>query len=270
MRVEKPLCAAALTGLGAWLAGPDADPLSARVAAGALCVFFLTAFGFVINDCCDLRVDAIGKPGRPLPAQHATLRAARGLAVALAAAGLAIGTALGGLATAFAVGAAALGALYSIRLKNTVLWGNASVALLVAAVLPFGALLAGALPAAVWIAGGLSFAYVLAQEALFTLEDEAHDLAAGLRTTATVLGTEAAARLVRALLAVFIVVALAPWLAGWASTLYAAVVAAFSAAPAGLLIAWLRSPVERTRVARAVRLSRWVWLTSFAPLALLR
>lgn len=270
MRVEKPLAAAALTGLGAWLAGPEAALLWGRVAAGALCVFFLTGFGFVINDCCDLRVDAIGRPARPLPARRASLRTARVLAATLAAAGLAIGVALGGLATAFAVAATVLGALYSVRLKNTVLWGNACVALLVAAVPPFGALLVGTMPAAVWIAAGICFAYILAQEALFTLEDEAADRAAGLRTTATVLGVEAAARLVRGLLAVFFVVALAPWALGLAPALYPVVLAAVSLAPAVVLIAWLRSPPDRMRVARAARLSRWIWLTSFLPLALLR
>jgi 4-hydroxybenzoate polyprenyltransferase len=151
-----------------------------------------------------------------------------------------------------------------------VLWGNACVALLVAAVLPFGALLAGAMPAPVWMAAGICFAYILAQEALFTLEDETADRAAGLRTTATVLGTEAAARLVRGLLATFFIVALSPWVAGQAPLLYAAMLAAVSLAPGLVLVAWLRSPVEPARVARAARLSRWIWLTSFLPLAMLR
>lgn len=270
MRVEKPLCAAAFALLGAWLAGPAARLASGRVLAGAACVFFITAFGFVINDCCDLRVDAIGKPARPLPAQRATLPAARIYAWTLGAVGLAIGLALGGLASAFAVAAVALSALYSYRLKATVLWGNASVALLVAAVLVFGAVLAGGPTPAAWYAAAMTFSFIVGQEVLFTLDDEDQDRAAGLHTTATVLGAERAARLVRTLFAIFIAIALTPWLAGRASVLQVVVLALVSLAPVGVLWAWLRAPVDRGRVARAARLSRWIWVSSFLPLALLK
>jgi geranylgeranylglycerol-phosphate geranylgeranyltransferase len=270
MRVEKPLCAAALTLLGAWLAGPASALLSARVLTGAACVFFITAFGFVINDCCDVRVDAIGKPARPLPSRRASLRGAQAYAWTLAAIGLAIGLVLGGTPSLFAVGALALSALYSYRLKRTVLWGNASVALLVAAVLIFGAELAGGPTPAAWAAAAMTFSFIVAQEALFTLDDEIEDRAAGLATTATVLGTARAARLVRMLLVVFVGVALTPWLTGRASTLHVVALCVVSIAPAAVLFVWLRAPVDRARVARAARLSRWIWVSSFVPLALLK
>lgn len=270
MRVDKPLAAMALTLLGAWLAGSAPALRGAPVWLAAGCVFFITAFGFVINDCCDRPVDAIAKPGRPLPAGQWSARAAWLLAAMLASAGLALGAALGAVAAAFAVGAVALGGLYSLRLKRTVLWGNASVALLVSAVLVFGGVAAGGATTAVWAAAGVSFSYVLAQEALFTLEDEDGDRAAGLRTTATALGTQAAGRLVRVLFVIFMAVSLLPvWLAhaGWP---YAVAMAVCCCLPVLVMLRWLRAPVESASVARAARLSRWVWVSSFLPLALLK
>jgi 4-hydroxybenzoate polyprenyltransferase len=161
-------------------------------------------------------------------------------------------------------------ALYSLRWKNTLLLGNASVAVVVAAVLPYGALAAGAITPAVWIAALLTGLYVLAQEALFTLEDEATDRAAGLATTATRLGAPRAVRWVRALFAAFAVAALLPWWLGVASDRYALAVAALTVAPTLALIWQLRGPLRPLAVAGAARTSRYVWLTSFVPLVLLR
>lgn len=270
MRVEKPLCATAFVFLGAWLAGPLQGLWAGPVLLGAVCVFFVTAFGFVINDCCDLTVDSIGKPGRPLPAQQASLRVAQAYAWMLAAAGLACGLLLGGTPALFAIGAVALGAAYSYRLKSTLLLGNASVALLVSAVPVFGAVVAGGTTPAVWRAAGITFCYIVAQEALFTLDDEEEDRAAGLRTTATILGTERAGRLVRTLLALFMLVGPLPWVLGDAGAAYLVTLTAVSLVPAAVLWWWARAPIDRARVSRAVRLSRLVWVSSFLPLALLK
>jgi geranylgeranylglycerol-phosphate geranylgeranyltransferase len=270
MRAEKPLCAALFTFLGAWLAAPLPALWSAPVLLAAACVGCITAFGFVINDCCDLAVDTLGKPDRPLPAGRVSLRSARRLAWAWAAAGVAIGAGIGPLPLLWAVGAVALSAAYSLRLKSTLLLGNATVALLVAGVLVFGAVVNGGPTHAVWTAAAITFSYIVAQEALFNLEDVDEDRAAGLRTTATQLGPDRTARLVRVLLIVFAAVALAPWGAGSASATYAGVLGAVSLAPAGLIWWWLRPPLDRRAVARAVRLSRLVWVTSFLALALLK
>ena len=270
MRVEKPLCATFFAFLGAWLAAPLPVLWSLPMLTAAASVFCITAFGFVINDCCDLKVDSIGRVRRPLPAGQVSPRAAIRWAWGLAATGLILGLLLGAVAGAIAASAVALSGLYSYRLKSTLLVGNATVALLVAAVLVFGAEVAGGPTPAVWIAAVMTASYIVAQEALFTLEDEAVDRAAGLTTTATLLGTARAARLVRALLLLFVAVALAPWLAGAAGADYAVALAAVTLAPTACLWWWLRAPVQMSRISHAVRLSRLVWLTSFLPLALLK
>ena len=270
MRAEKSLFAALFTFLGAWLVAPLPVLWSAPVLAAAACVACITAFGFVVNDCCDLAVDRIGKPGRPLPAGALSLRAATTLAGSLAVAGLAVGATLGQVPALWAAGAVALSAAYSMRLKSTLLLGNATVGLLVAGVLVFGALVAGRVMPAVLVAAAIAFSYIVAQEVLFNLEDLDEDGAAGLRTTATRLGRARTAHLVRVLLLVFVAVALAPWLAGTAPASYAAALMVLSLSPAALLWCWLRPPADSGAVARAARWSRLLWLTSFLPLGLLK
>ena len=270
MRAEKSLFAALFTFLGAWLVAPLPVLWSAPVLAAAACVACITAFGFVVNDCCDLAVDRIGKPGRPLPAGALSLRAATTLACSLAVAGLAVGATLGPVPALWAAGAVALSAAYSMRLKSTLLLGNATVALLVAGVLVFGALVAGRVMPAVLVAAAIAFSYIVAQEVLFNLEDLDEDGAAGLRTTATRLGRARTAHLVRVLLLVFVAVALAPWLAGTAPASYAAALMVLSLSPAALLWCWLRPPADSGAVARAARWSRLLWLTSLLPLGLLK
>lgn len=270
MRFDRPLGAAALTSLGAWLAAPVAALASAPVLVAACVVALITAFGFVINDCCDLAVDTLGKPGRPLPSGRISAATAAGFAWSLAGAGLLLAITLGGVAALFALGAIALSAAYSFCLKRTLLLGNVAVALLVGAVVVFGAVIAGGANTAAFAAAGITVCYFTAQEVLFNLEDEPQDRAAGLRTTATRLGPQRTVGVLRGLLWLFMVVALVPVAFGMAAVAYLAALAACTLAPVALMLAVLRAPLTPAAVARAASLSRIVWLTSFVPLALLK
>jgi len=269
-RIDKPLAAAMYSLLGAYLAAPPGELWSARALAAATVVGLITAFGLVINDYCDVAVDSIGKPQRPIPSGRVSRRLAGAFAWTLAGAGLAVSAMLGPRFAIFALGAVVLSAAYSHGLKSTLLLGNATVALLVAAVLIFGALTAGAVTAGVWMAAVITFPYILAQEALFNLQDEEEDRAAGLRTTATQLGAESAAGLVRSVLMAVMAIAVAPWLLGMASATYLWALMVCVLAPTASLIYLLRQPLSRLAVARAVKLSRLAWVTSFVPLALLK
>lgn len=268
-RPTKPLAAALFTLLGAYLVAP-AHAVSLPALSAASVVLLVTAFGLVVNDCYDIAVDSVGKPYRPLPSGRVSRRMAVGFAAALALAALALSASLGWGLTLIALGAVALSWGYSYRLKDTVLFGNASVAVLVVAALIYGALAVGTPDAAVWTAAAVSFPYVTAQEALFNLEDEDEDRAAGLHTTATALGGERAARLIRAILALFIATALVPGLFGFAPATYVAAALVMLALPAAFFIHLLRSPLSRMAVVRAAKLSRLVWAASFVPFALLK
>ena len=270
MRFDRPLGAAALTLLGAWLAAPLPALASAPVLVAACTVALITAFGFVINDCCDLAVDTLGKPGRPLPSGRIAPATAAAFAWGLAGAGLLLAATLGGVATLFALGAIALSAAYSYRLKRTLLLGNVVVALLVGAVVVFGAVTAGGATPSAFAAAGITVCYFTAQEVLFNLEDEAQDGAAGLRTTATRLGPLRTARLLRGLLWLFMVTALVPVALDPTRVAYLLALVVCTLAPVALMLAVLRAPLAPVALVRAASLSRIVWLTSFVPLALLK
>lgn len=270
MRPEKPLAAAMYSLLGAYLAAPPGGLWSARTLVAAAVVGLVTAFGLVINDYCDVAVDSIGKPQRPIPSGRVSHRFAGAFAWTLAGAALAVSVLLGPGFALFALGAVVLSAAYSYRLKDTLLLGNATVAVLVSAVLVYGALTVGPVTVGVWMAVVITFPYMLAQEALFNLEDEAEDRVAGLRTTATQLGAERTAGLVRAIFLAVMMIAIAPWALGLASGSYGAALLLCVLAPIACLIYLLRRPLSRLAVARAVKLSRLAWVTSFVPLALLK
>jgi geranylgeranylglycerol-phosphate geranylgeranyltransferase len=269
MRIEKPLAATLYALLGAHLGAAPGALASARAYTAAAVVGLVTAFGFVINDYCDVAVDALGKPHRPIPSGRISRAAAGGFAWTLAAAALLVSATLGPGAAAVAAAAVALSAAYSLRLKSTLLLGNATVALLVSAVLAFGAMVSGGITVGVGIAAAITFPYILGQEALFNMEDEDEDRAAGLRTTATQLGAERTRTLVCGLLLTFLATALAPWALGLASGGYLLALLVCVAAPTAGLLHLLRRPLSPCAVSRAVRLSRLLWVTSFVPLALL-
>jgi geranylgeranylglycerol-phosphate geranylgeranyltransferase len=271
MRFERPLCSALLALLGAHLGASPSRLASAPVWAAACVVALVTGFGFVINDCCDVTVDALGKPDRPLPSGRISPGAAAAFAWVLACCAVLLAAMLGRDATLFAAGAVALSAAYSYRLKSTLLLGNAAVGLLVAAVIVFAAVVAGGgVTGAVIAAAAMAWSYITAQEVLFNLEDEAEDRTAGLRTTATQLGVARTAVLLRVLLVTFVVVALLPCVRPTTSPFYAGALAVCTLLPVAALLWLLRSPLSRAAIARAARWSRLVWLTSFVPLALLK
>jgi geranylgeranylglycerol-phosphate geranylgeranyltransferase len=258
------------TFLGAFLGAPGSGIPVARVSVAAFVVGMVTAFGFVINDYCDVHVDTLGRPHRPIPSGRVSRRAAAGVAWTLAAFALVVGVFLGPRLAAVTAGAVFLSAAYSYRLKGTFLLGNATVALLVAAVLIFGSMAAGTITSATLAAAAITYPYILGQEALFNVEDEEQDREAGLRTTGTELGLERGTRWVRGILMCFVALAIGPWALGHASLAYLLALGVLVLAPTAILLYCIRPPVSRPGIARAAKWSRVVWLTSFVPLSMLR
>jgi geranylgeranylglycerol-phosphate geranylgeranyltransferase len=143
----------------------------------------ITAAGNVFNDLCDLEIDRINRPERPLPSGTVTPEVAGILAASLFSAGLVLTIPAGLLCTIIAVANSLLLLFYARALKRTTLWGNVAVSYLTASIYPFGGALAGlaglerTLPLA-----GITFLAMLARELLKDAEDVAGDSAAGART----------------------------------------------------------------------------------------
>ena len=156
-------------------------------------IVFITAAGNVFNDLCDLAIDRINRPDRPLPSGTVTTGAAGVLAGFLFAAGLVLAIPAGLPCVIIAVVNSLLLLFYARVLKRTALWGNVAVSYLTASIYPFGGALAGlaglerTLPLA-----GITFLAMLSREILKDAEDVAGDRAAGARTVPIVLGVKKA------------------------------------------------------------------------------
>lgn len=110
---------------------------------GLLAVFFIQSGGMAVNDYCDIGIDRINRPGRPLPSGRISGKSALLYAAALFATGIIASYFINMIAFGVAALAAALLVLYAARLKKTMLLGHVIVSLLVALTFVFGGIVAG-------------------------------------------------------------------------------------------------------------------------------
>ena len=152
-------------------------------------VFSITAAGNVFNDLCDMKIDRINRPDRPLPSGKVTPSAAGLLAASLFTVGLLLAVPSGPLCLVIAVINSLLLVYYARSLKRTAAWGNVAVSYLSASIYPFGGALAG-FPALVNTLplAGLTFLAMFSRELLKDAEDVAGDSAEGARTVPITLG----------------------------------------------------------------------------------
>lgn len=261
--------AALYTLIGAYLAAGWSGVASLPALQAALVVWLAVLYGFVVNDYFDVENDRLSKPERPIPAGLTTPRVALALALGLALGALVWSGTLGPLSAGLALSNLLVCAAYSARLKNTVLIGNATMALLDATIVLYGSLALGTPPRSAWLAAGLFVLFFFGYEILKTIDDREGDARAGLGTVATRLGGPASVRLFQAVAAGFCLAALVLWLAGLASGLFLGAFLLCCGLPtigAALIVA----PAQPARVAQGLRLLRLVWLTSWLPIALLR
>ncbi|MGQ9927468.1 MAG: UbiA family prenyltransferase [Chloroflexaceae bacterium] len=202
--------AAAYTLLGAYLSAGTRFTLTPLTSLAALIVAVVVAFGFVINDYADADIDRLTKPERPIPSGAVSRPHAAALARLLAGLTVVLILLVPTVLQAITILNLTLTSAYALALKRTVLIGNATVALLNASILVFGALAAGGVATVVWMVAGMSFVYTLAQEVLYTVDDIDGDTRAGIITTAVYFGVEPALRLFRGLIVLALLCAAAP------------------------------------------------------------
>ena len=246
------------------------DPLDWRRAAGAtVCVAFLIVFAQVVNDVLDVEVDRLQGRSRPLVRDAIGLSAARTLAVVAGAAGLTAALALGWRLFAVAVVVLVASWAYSSRLKDSVVLGNVTVALLASAPIVFGAAANGLIGGRAWIAQAEVLVFMVAFEVVKTGRDVAGDRAGGLRTVATVHGLRVTCRVAGSLSMVFVVaVALATTVAEEPIP-YAIVMLGAVALAAGAGWRLLRSPGDPADVVGALDRLRAAWFPGVVGLVFL-
>jgi geranylgeranylglycerol-phosphate geranylgeranyltransferase len=240
VRLQNGLIAALGVLAGAWwAAGRVSEPRTGLAAASAL---LLAAFANAFNDWCDVDIDRVAHPERPLPRGALSVRAAAIVAATAAVLAL-ITSALAWLALA-AVSAVVLVTMtvYSTRVKRAGVPGNLLVAVLASLPFLYGAWSVGAAGASaplLAIAIPLHFAREVAKD----LDDRAAD--AAVRSTLPVTYGVSAARVVVIVATVASFIALAPLMI--AHHLFAALVM-----PAVILCALAVARVSRGRAGGAL------------------
>lgn len=185
-----------------------------RVFLTIVCVTFITAGGNALNDMCDIEIDRINKPNRPLPSGQIGMDGARGFMVAMFI--------LGNLAALFLgfwpltislLVATTLLFWYAHRLRHVALAGNIVVAFLssltfVFAALAFGKMSAGYVPAV------YCFVISLIREILKDLEDLDGDGANDSKTLPVSIGENPTRVVVGILILFFLPFIPIPYVAG--------------------------------------------------------
>lgn len=261
--------AAMLTLVSAYVGGGLASFATARPWLAALSVWCVVVYGFIINDRYDYPVDMVSKPDRPLPSGATSQPVAHALQWLFVVAALLASLPLGAFHTLLAATNLVVCGLYSSRLKNTVLVGNVTMALLDASMILFGALATGPFTPAIGWGTAMVGCFFLGYELLKTAEDAEGDGQGRLTTLATRHGVPLTIHAFRAVALVFGVVALAPWLLGHASTRYALAIVGCCVVPV-LLIAALVVRHSTPSISKSLALMRLIWLTSWIPILLLR
>ena len=264
LRPHNMLAAAACVAAGYRIAGGAEASMAARL---ALVTALVTGAGNAINDACDVEIDRVNKPFRPIPSGRTTRRAALVLWAVLTVATTAMAPALlpRGAAAVMLAWQAGL-ALYAVRLKRAFLAGNVLVAAIAASAFVAGALAAGDPGAVAWPAAA-TLAFVTSRELIKGAEDVEGDRRAGVDTVACRIGpARAAAWASRLLVAMSAVVPMA----GFVGPRYGpAFVAAFGlgVVPLSLHVAWSvwRHPDRATlrRASRRLKLGMFVGILAF-------
>jgi geranylgeranylglycerol-phosphate geranylgeranyltransferase len=269
IRLPSCVAGAASVLLGMHLATGKIWPDQA-VRLGMLSMFFAVAAANAVNDVLDARADAVGKPNRPLPAGRLAVSSALAISGTAAVASVVSAEPLGSYAVLWAIILLALAFLYSYRVKNTVLLGNAVVGLCASSPILFGAFIAGRAGYLAWMGAGLSFTFMLAYETLKTIADRDADKAGGIRTFATEAGVRAAVLLLRSLITLLTVVAAATSAASPHPLIYLVAVLVTFVFPAWSAITVLGSSPGPREISASVFLMRSAWFLGIIALWLLR
>lgn len=269
-RVRSCLAGGVATGIGGYLATGSILAESTRSILAAVGIATMIAFANVVNDIVDVDIDAVGKPDRPIPAGRLTRSAAQWFATALAIIAFVVTAPLG---PPMVGGTAALliaSFVYSVRLKNTILFGNVLVAACASSPLLYGAAAIGRTNPAVWIATVLAFEFMLSYEVLKTVADRTGDGAAGLRTVATATQSKTSRRVFVAVVAALTGTVLAATVISSHPMRYLAVAAPVCTVPSWYVLYRLRSAVSDEQIWDLMRVMRRAWLLGMTALWMLR
>ena len=212
------LITALSVGVGLWTA--NAPPTWGPGLIAALSAALINGAGNAFNDLIDIDIDRINRPDRPLPSGRISPFVAGVQTLALTLAGCLLGFWLSPWHGSIALGVALLLALYSIFLKNSLLWGNILVAFVGALAFPYGALAAGDLGRS-WIPALFAVLFHIGREIVKDIEDVAGDRLRGDHTLPLRWGRNRAGWIAAAVYLLLLAIAWIPFFTGLYGAAYA-------------------------------------------------
>ncbi|MCH7878976.1 MAG: geranylgeranylglycerol-phosphate geranylgeranyltransferase [candidate division Zixibacteria bacterium] len=193
----------------------------------AIVAALICGSGNALNDILDIESDRINHPIRPLPSGLLTIRQASIIAVVFASGGMIISLFLAPPLQLITLVVSALLVWYNVSLKKTPLYGNLLIAFLGALTVLSGGVASGEsialLPGSAFPAL-MAFMLHFAREVIKDVQDLHGDQAAGGRTFPIISGARPALRLAAVILALIVVVSLAPLYLGWYGSWYTVLV----------------------------------------------
>ena len=169
-----------------------------------ICSTFITAAGNALNDMCDIEIDRINKPNRPLPSGKISMKSAKSFMITMFILGNIAGLILGfwSLVISLLI-ATSLLFWYAYRLRHVALVGNMVVAFLSALTFLFAAQAFGDIKIG-YVPFVLTFIISVIREVVKDLEDLDGDKAHDSRTLPVVAG-ESPTRIIAAIIAAFFI-----------------------------------------------------------------
>lgn len=189
----------------------------------ALSVITVAGGANALNDVIDLTADRINRPHRPIAAGIVSLNEGKAVWMGGTVLGILLAWTISLSHFAIAAAASALMIAYNLRLKATPLAGNLVVSLVVAVSILFGAMAVGSASGALY-AAAFAFLVTLARELVKDVEDLRGDVAAGVRTAASVWGVGVVRRIVVAVIGLTVLFTPAPFITSGYSGLYLSIV----------------------------------------------
>lgn len=204
-----------------------------------LVVMLLNAAANCVNDICDIEIDKINRPNRPLPTGKLNISEVKIFAIILFIVGNIISFSLGIFPFIISLFIATpLMIIYAIKLKQIAIWGNLLVSFILGlafifAAGAFGNYKIGIVPAV------LAFLFTLIREIIKDMEDMIGDEQFDAKTLPVMIGIDKTKSIVVFLMFVLIIVILIPYLIGVYGVYYLIVVLISVGIPVLLMIGYL-------------------------------
>ncbi len=185
-----------------------------RVLLAIICTTFITAAGNALNDMCDIEIDRINKPDRPLPSGIVTPNGARGFMIVVFILGNLAGLILGFWSFFISLFiATSLLFWYAYRLRHTALVGNVVVAFLSALTFLFAAQAFGDIKLG-YVPFVFTFIISVIREIIKDLEDIEGDEAHNSKTLPVMIGETPTRIIAGVITALFLPTIPIPYVAG--------------------------------------------------------